>query len=111
MDEDYVIKQLSQKKLKQVSFGSNGNGITYSNMTAIREAMEAAKIEGVSFTTSPNPVSYTHLDVYKRQGTAVLLDGDFWNVRFKNQLAKSTLMRLLEIDVKETEDFPTASQS
>ena len=54
MDEDYVIKQLSQKKLKQVSFGSNGNGITYSNMTAIREAMEAAKIEGVSFTTSPN---------------------------------------------------------
>ena len=54
MDEDYVIKQLSQKKLKQVSFGSNGNGITYSNMTAIREAMEAAKIKGVSFTTSPN---------------------------------------------------------
>lgn len=54
MDEDYVIKQLSQKKLKQVSFGSNGNGITYSNMTAIREAMEAAKIEGVAFTTSPN---------------------------------------------------------
>lgn len=54
MDEDYVIQQLSQKKLKQVSFGSNGNGITYSNMTAIREAMEAAKIKGVSFTTSPN---------------------------------------------------------
>lgn len=54
MDEDYVIQQLSQKKLKQVSFGSNGNGITYSNMTAIREAMEAAKIEGVAFTTSPN---------------------------------------------------------
>jgi len=44
-------------------------------------------------------------------GTAVLVYGDFWNVRFKNQLAKSTLMRLLEIDVKETEDFPTASQS
>lgn len=54
MDEDYVIQQLSQKKLKQVSFGSNGNGITYSNMTAIREAMEAAKIKGVAFTTSPN---------------------------------------------------------
>ena len=54
IDEDYVIQQLSQKKLKQVSFGSNGNGITYSNMTAIREAMEAAKIEGVAFTTSPN---------------------------------------------------------
>ena len=54
MDEDYVIQQLSQKKLKQVSFGANGNGITYSTMTAIREAMEAAKIEGVAFTTSPN---------------------------------------------------------
>ena len=51
MDEDYVIQQLSQKKLKQVSFGPNGNGITYSNMTAIREAMEAAKIEGAAFTT------------------------------------------------------------
>lgn len=54
MDENYVVQQLSQKKLKQVSFGSNGNGITYSNMTAIREAMEAAKIEGIAFTTSPN---------------------------------------------------------
>lgn len=54
MDENYVVQQLSQKKLKQVSFGSNGNGITYSNMTAIRDALEAAKIEGVSFTTSPN---------------------------------------------------------
>ena len=54
MDEDYVIQQLSQKKLKQVSFGSNGNGITYSNMTAIRDALEAAKIEGIAFTTSPN---------------------------------------------------------
>ncbi len=43
-----------KKKLKQVSFGSNGNSITYSNMTAIREAMEAAKIEGIAFTTSPN---------------------------------------------------------
>ena len=54
MDEDYVIQQLSQKKLKQVSFGANGNGITYSTMTAIRDAMEAANIEGVAFTTSPN---------------------------------------------------------
>lgn len=54
MDENYVVQQLSQKKLKQVSFGSNGNGITYSNMTAIRDALEAAKIEGIAFTTSPN---------------------------------------------------------
>ena len=50
-------------------------------------------------------------DLLKEIGTAVLVYRDFWNVRFKNQLAKSTLMRLLEIDVKETEDFPTASQS
>lgn len=54
MDENYVVQQLSQKKLKQVSFGSNGNGITYSNMTAIRDALEAAKIEGIAFTISPN---------------------------------------------------------
>ena len=44
-------------------------------------------------------------------GTAVLVYGVFWNVRFKNQLAKSTLMRLLEIYVKKTKDFPTVSQS
>ena len=54
LDKDYVKTQLSQKNLKQVSFGSQGNGITYSNMNAMREAFEAAGIEGIDFTTSPN---------------------------------------------------------
>lgn len=54
MDKEYVKTQLSQKNLKQVSFGSQGNGITYSNMSAIRQAFEDAKIEGIDFTTSPN---------------------------------------------------------
>ena len=46
MDEDYVIQQLSQKEIETGFFWIERNGITYSNMTAIREAMEAAKIEG-----------------------------------------------------------------
>ncbi len=54
LDKDYVKTQLSQKNLKQVSFGAQGNGITYSNMNAMREAFEAAGIEGIDFTTSPN---------------------------------------------------------
>lgn len=54
IDKDYVKQQLSQKDLKQVSFGSQGNGITYSTMSSIRQAMEEAKIEGIGFTTSPN---------------------------------------------------------
>lgn len=54
MDEDYVRQQLSLPKLKQVSFGSKGNGITYSVMTAIRDEMEANNIRGIDFTTSPS---------------------------------------------------------
>ena len=54
LDKDYVKTQLSQKNLKQVSFGAQGNDITYSNMNAMREAFEAAGIEGIDFTTSPN---------------------------------------------------------
>ena len=54
LDRDYVKSQLSQKNLKQVSFGSQGNGITYSTMNAMREEFENAKIEGIAFTTSPN---------------------------------------------------------
>ena len=54
MDKDYVKQQLSQKNLKQVSFGSQGNGVTYSTMSAIREDLKAAGVEGVDFTTSPN---------------------------------------------------------
>ena len=54
MEKDYVVQQLSQKKLNQVSFGAAGNDITYSNMDAIRSELEAANIKGVDFTTSPN---------------------------------------------------------
>lgn len=54
MDESYVKEQLSQPNLKQVSFGAKGNGITYANMTSIKNDLEAAKIEGIDFTTSPN---------------------------------------------------------
>ncbi|MGT2846975.1 penicillin-binding protein PBP2X [Streptococcus massiliensis] len=54
MDEAYVKEQLSRKKLKQVSFGGKGNGITYSVMTAIRDEMKANHIEGIAFTTSPS---------------------------------------------------------
>ena len=54
MDKDYVKKQLSRKKLQQVSFGAQGNGISYSNMNIIREELKKAKVKGVDFTTSPN---------------------------------------------------------
>lgn len=54
LDKDYVKKQLSQEGLQQVSFGSQGNGITYSNMTAIKEELKKAEVKGVDFTTSPN---------------------------------------------------------
>ncbi|RSJ95179.1 penicillin-binding protein PBP2X [Streptococcus australis] len=54
MEKDYVVQQLSQKRLNQVSFGAAGNDISYSNMDAIRSELEAANIKGVDFTTSPN---------------------------------------------------------
>jgi penicillin-binding protein 2X len=54
MEKNYVVQQLSQKKLNQVSFGAAGNDISYSNMDAIRSELEAANIKGVDFTTSPN---------------------------------------------------------
>ena len=54
MEETYVKDQLSQPNLKQVSFGTKGNGITYANMMSIKKDLETAKVEGVDFTTSPN---------------------------------------------------------
>ena len=54
MDESYVTEQLSQPNLKQVSFGTKGNGITYANMMAIKNDLKTAGVEGVDFTTSPN---------------------------------------------------------
>ena len=53
MKKTDVIKQLKQKGLFQVSFGTTGSGISYSKMTTIRREMEKAKIKGVAFTTSP----------------------------------------------------------
>ncbi|MGT2923920.1 penicillin-binding protein PBP2X [Streptococcus caviae] len=53
MEKKYVISQLEQKKLTQVSFGTKGSNITYSTMTAVTKALEDAKIKGVAFTTSP----------------------------------------------------------
>lgn len=54
MDEAYVKEQLSQPNLKQVSFGSKGNGITYANMMSIKKELETAEVKGIDFTTSPN---------------------------------------------------------
>lgn len=53
MKKKDVLKQLNQKKLFQVSFGTAGSGISYSKMTTIRKEMEKAKIKGISFSTSP----------------------------------------------------------
>ncbi|KXT74554.1 Cell division protein FtsI (Peptidoglycan synthetase) [Streptococcus sp. DD10] len=53
MEESYVKEQLSRQGLQQVSFGSKGNGITYSTMTTIRDTLNEAGIKGVGFTTSP----------------------------------------------------------
>ncbi|MFR6955198.1 penicillin-binding protein PBP2X [Streptococcus pneumoniae] len=54
MEESYVREQLSQPNLKQVSFGSKGNGITYANMMSIKKDLKDASVEGIDFTTSPN---------------------------------------------------------
>ena len=54
MEESYVKEQLSQPDLKQVSFGTKGNGITYANMMAIKNDLKTAGVEGIDFTTSPN---------------------------------------------------------
>lgn len=54
MEESYVREQLSQPNLKQVSFGSKGNGITYANMMSIKKKLETAEVKGIDFTTSPN---------------------------------------------------------
>ena len=53
MEKSYVLEQLKQKNVFQVSFGTKGTGLNYSTMSAIKEALEKAKIEGVAFTTSP----------------------------------------------------------
>ncbi len=44
MDEDYSHSTVVAKNGNRL-FGSNGNGITYSNMTAIQRPWKMAKIE------------------------------------------------------------------
>lgn len=53
MKKKDVLKQLHQKGLYQVSFGTSGSGISYSTMSAIQRAMEKANIKGIGFTPSP----------------------------------------------------------
>ncbi|WP_203351028.1 penicillin-binding protein PBP2X [Streptococcus uberis] len=53
MKKSDVTKQLEQKGLFQVSFGTAGSGISYSKMTKIRDEMEKNQIKGVAFSTSP----------------------------------------------------------
>ncbi|WP_373822904.1 penicillin-binding protein PBP2X [Streptococcus ferus] len=53
MDKNYVLSQLKQKKLSQVSFGTQGSNISYSTMTTVKDALASAHINGVDFTTSP----------------------------------------------------------
>ncbi len=52
IEKDYVISQLKQKKLTQVSFGTKGSNLSYSKMSALKEAVEKEKIKGISFDTS-----------------------------------------------------------
>lgn len=54
MEPDYVFKQLGQKDLRQVSFGTKGNNLSYGTMTEIKDAAEKAGIKGIDFSTSPS---------------------------------------------------------
>lgn len=53
MDGNYVKEQLATEGVYQVSFGSQGNNISYSLKTEIEEAMEVASVKGMGFSTSP----------------------------------------------------------
>ncbi|MFC3931875.1 penicillin-binding protein PBP2X [Streptococcus dentapri] len=52
IDTDYAKKQLEQKDLTQVYFGSSGSKLSYSTMKAIQEAAEKEGIKGVDFDSS-----------------------------------------------------------
>ncbi len=54
MDSDYVLKQLRQEGLRQVSFGTKGNNLSYGTMTDLKKAAEKAGIKGIDFSTSPS---------------------------------------------------------
>ncbi|MBM7642395.1 penicillin-binding protein PBP2X [Streptococcus loxodontisalivarius] len=52
MEKDYVLTQLKTKDVFQVSFGTQGSGLSYSTMSALKEALDNAGIKGVAFETS-----------------------------------------------------------
>ncbi|MFD0845219.1 penicillin-binding protein PBP2X [Streptococcus saliviloxodontae] len=52
MEKDYVLKQLKTKNVYQVSFGTQGSGLSYSSMSNLKDALDKAKIKGVGFETS-----------------------------------------------------------
>lgn len=52
LEKDYVLKQLGQDGLTQVYFGVKGGNLTYSTMSNIKKAAEAAGIKGIAFETS-----------------------------------------------------------
>lgn len=55
MEKEYVVQQLAQEGLSQVSFGTKGNDISYSTMRAMSEEFEALGLSsGIDFTSSPS---------------------------------------------------------
>lgn len=56
MKKNLVLKQLNQKKLFQVSFGSSGSGLSYTKMADIKKTMEKSDIKGIGFSTSPGRI-------------------------------------------------------
>lgn len=55
-DKNTVLKQLNQKKLFQVSFGTSGAGLSYTTMTNIKNAMDSAGIKGIGFASTPGRI-------------------------------------------------------
>lgn len=54
IEKDYVLSQLGQEDLSQVSFGVKGGNISYSVMKSMKETLEKAGITGVDFLSSPD---------------------------------------------------------
>ena len=55
-DKNTVLKQLNQKNLFQVSFGTSGAGLSYTIMTNIKNAMDNAGIKGIGFASTPGRI-------------------------------------------------------
>ena len=76
IEKKEVLKQLKQKNLFQVSFGTKGKGISYTTMTAIQEAMKKANINGIGFETSPGRTYPNGIFASQFVGYAQLEDDD-----------------------------------